>query len=60
MVDDAERLGDDDGGCLPPIPCATRLAPVGPWSSSAKHQDSVTRAVLQVNSGTNHDSGYSA
>lgn len=41
-------------------PCAFSLAPAGPLSSSAKQQDKITRAVVQVNSSTNHDGGFSA
>ena len=37
MVDEAGRLGDDDGGCLRLLtPCAFSLAAAGPLSSSAK------------------------
>ena len=54
-----QRGWENDGGCLG-APCAIRLAPVGPSSSSAKRQDIITRAVLQVNSGANHDCEYSA
>ena len=59
MLDDAGRLGDDER--LPTTtPCAFRLARVGPLSSSAKQQDKITRAVVQVNSSMNHDGGFSA